>query len=318
MASHPLRVIDPIVQMERPSGFSLIEVLMCITLVALLMLPFTMVMGSTAQSARLAYIQSTRAILLNSLKSETIPGSPNYVTNFTISSMNTSISDSGQIIPFMRVVDATTSGATNALKRTTLFYLYNNSTDATSSARYRTTVVDYPKVYRMRFGNSVDVIDSLNRYWYNDNAGNLLYSGTNMVPGWTGTHWTSNYWSNDILNTSGNDEYIFQTETGGGTLDYSLDVENGAYTVKIYFCETNSGNTGTKRGMNVWLEGSQVNTDGPYSPYASTGGANLAEVKMYDTVVSDGVLNIRIAGDPGGTDTNANPHAIEVIKRTWL
>jgi len=39
---------------------------------------------------------------------------------------------------------------------------------------------------------------------------------------------------------------------------------------------------------------------------------------MYDTVVSDGVLNVTVSGDSSATDTNVNPHAIEVIKRTTL
>lgn len=297
------------------AGFSLVEVLLCMTMVALLMLPFTLVMTSTSQSARAAYLQSSRTILLNTLKNEASPNNPAYVSTFTDGAMNTTFSDSGQVIPYKRLVDATTSGATNAMKRTTLFYIYNNASDATNAARYKSSMVDYPKVFRMRMGSSSDVIDSLNRYWYTDTSGARQYDATSKVPGWTSTYWTSNYWSNDIVNTSGNDDYIFQTETGSPTVNYSMDVENGAYTVKLYFCETNSGNTGTRRAMNITLEGVQMNTDGPYSPYASTGGLNRAEVKMYDTTVSDGVLNVSVSADASATDANVNLHGIEVIKR---
>jgi len=311
--------------MEKPvrkrraiSGFSLLEVLMCLTMLTLMMLPLTIALGSSSQSARGAYVQSTRSILLNSLKNETTPTSPTYVSNFTDSSDVTTVTDNGQAIPYRRIVNTTTSGATNAIKRTTLFYIYTNATDASSAARYRSTLIAYPKVYRMRFGDTPGVIDTLNRYWFSDNAAQLVYDGTNKVPGWTVANWTSNFWGNDILNTTGNDDYIFQAETGGTSVNYSMDVENGSYTVKLYFCETNSNNTGTKRAMNISIEGVQMNTDGPYSPYQSTGGLDYAEVKMYDTTVSDGVLNITIAADSSASDPNANPHAIEVIKRTTL
>jgi hypothetical protein len=204
------------------------------------------------------------------------------------------------------------------MKRTSLFYIYTNSTDASSAARYRSTVIAYPKVFRMRFGNTPSVIDSLNRYWFSDTAGNRVYDGTNKVPGWSTTHWTSNFSGSNILNTAGNDDALFQTETGGTSLNYAMDVENGNYTVKLYFCETNVADTGTKRSMNISIEGVQVNTDGPYSPYQSTGGVNFGEVKMYDTAVSDGVLNITISADLSATDGNVNPHAIEVIKKTLM
>jgi len=311
--------------MERPvrknraiSGFSLLEVLMCLTMLTLIMLPLTIALGSGSQSARGAYLQSTRSILLNSLKSETMPTSPTYVSNFTDAADVTSVTDNGQVMPYRRVVDTTTSGATNAMKRTTLFYIYTNASDASNAARYRSTLISYPKVFRMRFGDTPGVIDTLNRYWFPDNAAQLVYNSANKVPGWTVANWTSIYVGSDILNTSGNDDYIFQAETGGSPLNYSMDVENGSYTVKLYFCETNTGNTGTKRAMNISLEGVQMNTDGPYSPYQSTGGPNYAEVRMYDTTVSDGVLNITISADSSAVDVNVNPHAIEVIKRTTL
>lgn len=300
------------------SGFSLLEVLMCLTMVTLLLLPLTIALGSGAQSARGAYMQSTRSILLNSLKNETTPTSPTYVANFTDGADVTTVTDSGQVMPYRRIVNTTTAGATYAMKRTTLFYIYTNATDASNAARYRTNLISYPKVFRMRFGDTPGVIDTLSRYWFSDNAGNLTYDGTNKVPGWTATHSTSNYWFSDILNTTGNDDYIFQAEAYGPTLNYSMDVENGSYTVKLYFCETNPGNTGTKRAMNITIEGVQMNTDGIYSAYQSTGGLDYGEVKMYDTTVSDGVLNVTVSADSSSIDANANPHAIEVIKRTTL
>jgi prepilin-type N-terminal cleavage/methylation domain-containing protein len=72
-------------------GFSLIEVLMCLTMLALIMLPFTILMTQTGQVTRGAYFQSTRTILLNSLKSELSPSDPSFATTFTDGSMNTTL-----------------------------------------------------------------------------------------------------------------------------------------------------------------------------------------------------------------------------------
>jgi len=297
-------------------GISIVEILLCFAMLGLIIVPFVMVLGVTSQSARSAYIQSTQSILLNSLKAEVTPNNPTYVSTFTDSTTN-SLSDSGQVMGYRRVVDTTTANATNAFKRTTLFYLYSNATDAVGSARYRTSLVTYPKVIRMRLGDTPGIIDSLNRYWFSDQGGSLQYNTTNRVPGWTSTYPTTTN-SNTIVNVSGNNNQLFQGETDGGTLNYALDVENGFYTVKLYFCETTASINGTtsKRRMNIYLEGSKMNPEAPYSPYEVTGATNRADIKMYDTEVTDNVLNITFATDSSSDDPNANPHAIEIIKRT--
>jgi len=224
-----------ILHKKAKSGFTLIEMLMCMTMLALIMLPFALAMGSSSQASRQAYLQSTRTILLNSLKNEARPTDPSFVTNFTDGSMQTGVTDSGTTIGYRRAVDATTSGATNAIKRTALYYLYTNTTDASSSPRYKTTVVYYPKVFRMHFGNATDVIDTLNRYWYSDNNGDILYSGSNKVPGWASVKANQTI-ASDILNTTGNDDQIYQSETYFGSGSYSMDVDNGPYTVKVLWC----------------------------------------------------------------------------------
>lgn len=308
---------------QRPSytrpvktGFTLIEMLLCLTMLALIMLPFTAVMSTTANASRGAYLQSTRTLMLNSLKGETTPTDPNYVSNFTDGSMNTSISDTGQTMPFRRSVDATTTNATNSFKRTTLFYLYKNTTDASSAPYYKATVINYPKVLRMHFGTSPGIIDTLGRYWYSDSASQLLYDATHKVPGWTATHSTSNN-SNDILNTAGNDDKIYEPEVDGSNISYNVDVENGAYTVKIYTAEVYSGITASNRRLfDFYLEGVRVNPEGPYSALETTGGLNRAMLLMYDTNVTDGTLNFNCTMDSLTNDTNCNIHAIEIIKRS--
>lgn len=299
---------------KQQSGFTLLEVLLCLTMLALIMLPFTTTMVSVASSARGAYLQSTRTIMLNSLRNETTPTDPNYVSNFTDSSMNTSISDTGQTMPFRRSVDATTTNATNSLKRTTLFYLYTNSTDTSSAPRYKTTVINYPKSIRIHFAGSGGIIDTLNRYWYMDSS---LYNSTNKIPGQVSSYATTNYGLNNILNTSGNDDYLYQAERTTGTDNFSADVENGAYTVKILNAETYGGITSSHRRLyNFTLEGIQMNKDGPYSTYDTTGATNEAMIMMYDVNVSDGTLNFTCSVDSASNDSNCNLHGIEIIKRT--
>lgn len=299
---------------QAESGFTLVEALMCLTMLALIMLPFTLAVSSSAQASRSAYLQSTRTIMLNSLKNETRPTDPEYVSNFTDSSMNTSITDSGATMGYRRAVDATTSGATNAMKRTSLFYLYTNSTDASSAARYKTTVVSYPKAIRMHFGTSTGFIDTLGRYWWGNNAN---YNSGNKIPGLVTVGGYFDYSASDILNTSGNDDMIYEPERLNSS--YAADVENGAYTVKLFMCETWNGITATNRRLfNIYIEGIKVNANGPYSPYDATGGLNLAQILMYDVNVSDGTLNVSCSIDSTSNDPNCNFHAIEIIKRSAL
>jgi Tfp pilus assembly protein PilV len=296
------------------TGFSLIEVLLIIAMLSLMMIPFTLIMTQTAQMSRGGYLQSSRSLLLNSLKDELSPDDPNFVNRFTDSSMNTSVSESGQFLPYMRVVDITNSGATVSMKRTTHFYLYNNSTDATGSPRYKSTTIQNATALRFRFGNTDAVIDNNGRYWFGDS---YLYDATHKIPGLTSSYTVLNT-NSDILNTTGLDDSLFQYNRYNSPLNFSADLENGAYTVKLYFAEIYNviNSTTSKRRFNIYLEGVKMNTDGPYSPYESTGGAYLADVKTYDINITDGVLNISLQIDASSNDPNAFLSALEIKKRT--
>lgn len=300
-------------RVHRQSGFSLIEVLMIITMLSAIVIPYTLIMTQTSQISRGAYIQSTRSILLGSLKDEINPDEPNFVSRFTDSSMNTGVSESGQSIPYRRVVDSTNSGASTSMKRTTHFYLYNNATDASNAPRYKTTVIQYAKVLRYRFGNTNSLIDNNGRYWFGDY---YLYSAANEIAGMTSSY-SSTTVSDDIINTTGSDDDLYQNYRYAPTINFSADVENGTYTVKLYFAETYSGISATnKRRFNIYLEGTKMNTEGPYSPYESTGGLYRADVKTYDVNITDGVLNVVLQIDSTSNDPNAMLSAIEIKKRT--
>jgi prepilin-type N-terminal cleavage/methylation domain-containing protein len=294
-------------------GFSLVEVLMCIAMLAMITLPFVLMTTQTGQLARAGYMQSTRTILMNSLKSELANGDPNFIANYTDGSMNTGVIDSGQTMPYRVAVDNTTVGATTSMKRTTHFYIYTDATDATNAPRYTSTYVQAPKVIRQRMTSS-GLIDNLNRYWWGDSN---LYSSGSKIPGKLAAY-TGNVTASDALNATGNDDALFQSYKYANPLNFSADVENGAYTVKLYFAEMFAGINATtnRRLFNIYLEGVKVNTEGPYSPMESTGGLYRADIRMYDVNVTDGVLNVSLQTDGGSNDANAFLTAIEIRKRS--
>jgi hypothetical protein len=169
----------------------------------------------------------------------------------------------------------------------------------------------------MRVGSTSGLIDNNGNYWQGD--GNL-YSAANKVGGPTANYIISSTgWGQNILNTQGNDDALFQYKRVDNPMNYSFDVENGAYTVKLYFAESHSliNDTSNKRRFNILLEGSQVNTT-PYSPYELTGGAYRADIQSFDVTVSDGTLNISLVLDASSDDPYACLSGIEIRKRTAL
>lgn len=89
-------------------GFSLLEVLLIIGMLSVTILPFTLLMSQTAGNARGAYLQSSRSILLNSMMDEATIDRNFYYPQYS-HAMNSSVSESGQVLPFRRAVDTTAS-----------------------------------------------------------------------------------------------------------------------------------------------------------------------------------------------------------------
>jgi Tfp pilus assembly protein PilV len=296
-------------------GFSLLEAMLCMTMLSLLMLPLALTLGMTGNNSQQGYLQSSRNILTNSLKAEDAPTNPDFMTTFKDSSMNTSMQDTGTTLPYRRMPD---TSASDVFKRTTYYYFYTNSADASSAARYRAMSVSYPRVFRMRFGSANGLTDTVHRYWFSDNAAAKLYDGTNNVPGWTATHTAANFSSNDILNTVGNDDLLFQADSDDTTENFSMDVPNGYYTIKVYWCETTAAvnATSNRRLSKITIEGVQDTSESSYSAYESTGGSNYAHIKMYDAYVGDSVLNLSWTVTADSDVATVNPHGIEVIRRT--
>lgn len=291
------------------------EVLLIIGMLSLTILPFTLVVGQLGSSARGSYIQSSRSLLISSLLAEMDPGRNNFVTTFTDASKNSAYTESGQAMPFMRKVDITTAGATTSMKRTVNLYLYKNASDADTAPYYKTRVVQATDNIRLRTGINDDLIDSSNFLWFSD--GNKLYSSANKVPGPVANYSYDGTVAGDIVNTTGNDDALYQKDRYSGTsLSYSFDVENGPYVVKLYFADINPTINGTtnRRIFNISIEGTQL-TATPYSPVESSGAPHRAVVKMYDTVVSDGVLNVVVSLHPSSNNASVFVNAIQILKR---
>lgn len=90
------------------------------------------------------------------------------------------------------------------------------------------------------------------------------------------------------------DDTLYQTfrydDTPSTPLDYSFQVQNGNYMVKLHFAETWSGITAAgQRVFDVLLEGQTVLHN--YDVYA-VAGANTARVETFQTPVTDGNLTI--------------------------
>lgn len=291
---------------------------MLITLVSFMILSLTMVLNTTSQSARSTYIQSSRTLLLSYLLGEMDADRPTYTSLFNDSSMNTVLSESGQVIPYMRKVDTANS---NTFSRTVDFYQYTNSTDAVTSPRSMMYITQAAGEFRLRCGSSTGLTDTAGYYWYGDNN---TYDATNKVPGYdTASSSTTGSTATDIVNTSGNDDSLFQNyreNTCAGmscnNINYSFPVTNGSYTVKLFFAEVDATITGSaphRRLMDIYIENALQNSSA-YSPYETTGGTYRANIKIYNVTVSDGVLDISIRKN-ASTNANARISGISISPR---
>lgn len=298
-----------------PSGFSLIEMLLVITLLSLTILPLTLMTSQNFQLARGTYIQSTRSLAMNRLSTEMLGNRPDFKTSFQQNSLNTTdIIESGEGIAYRRSVDTATS---DILQKNSYLYFYNNSTDASGAARNRLKVYQLENSFRLRLGSATPLIDSLNRFWHGDS---LAYDAINIVPGYV-TARTATNTASDILNTyTPSDDALFQygrTGTGATNIDYTFPLQSGSYTVKLYFVETDATVTNAapnRRLMDIYLESGLKNATA-YSPYGVTGATYLANIQISDVLVSDGALNISVRKN-SNSDKDAILSGIEIIKRT--
>lgn len=276
------------------TGVSLVEILLIMSLLTAAILPLTLLINQSAQLSRGTYIQSTRSLFLANAADQMDPLRSDFYTQFHDTTMTTSLSESGQTIPYMAYVDTANS---DAFKKTAYVYTYNNSTDAVSSPRTTHKVFQVSGTFRLRCGSSNALMDSSRQLWFGD--GNA-YDVTKKQPGYvTGTSGTTGSSVVDIVNTAGVDDALFQyyREGNGSTnVDYKFDVPNGNYVVSLYFAELNAsvnGSAPNRRLMDIYIEGVLQNSSA-YSPYETTGGSYRGNVQYFEVTISDNVLHISI------------------------
>lgn len=306
---------QPSRRLTRP-GISLVEVLMIIALLSSIIIPFVLFTTRSSQNSKGLSIQSTRGILMKRLMDEMDPARPDFFTQFSSTSMQTTVSESGQTIPYIRVANTTGS---DAFTRVVNFYLYNTTSDAVSSPLLKTTQTldtDEIRIACTQTSSNSPLVDSSGRTWIDD----LAYAAGTVQPGYVSAGSTTSS-ASDILNTSGNDDALFQSQrvgTSAANIDYNIPVNSGSYTVKLYFAElvsTITGSSPNRRRMDIYLEGSAVKTS--YSPYEVTGGTYYANIQSFDVTVTDGVLNISIRKS-ATSDNDARIAGIVVTKRTMI
>lgn len=268
-------------------GFSLVEVLLVMAFLSVMILPFTLLLSQSSGLSKGTYVQSTKNTFFSSAADQMDGTRQDYYTAFHDTTMDTTLAESGQVLPIMNVMDVTNS---DAFTKVAALYYYTNTTDPTTSpkssmAEYKTT-----DVVRMRCGVTTAFLDSANQLWWGDQA----YDVTKKQPGYSvaGTATTT---AVTLTNVNNQDQALFRSYRESSTgLDYRFDVPNADYNVQLYFAEVSNA---SNRYVNILLEGVQVNT-APYSTYQVTSGVNLrANIQSYDVTVSDGVLNININKD---------------------
>jgi Malectin domain len=107
-----------------------------------------------------------------------------------------------------------------------------------------------------------------------------------------------------IANTQ--DPTLYRTEHYGMT-EFSYNVPNGKYTVKLHFCETYEGITGPGQRVFSFSLGGQEFKD--FDVWVKAGGAQHAYIETVDVDVTDGKLDIKFTPNIENPEINA----IEII-----
>lgn len=283
------------------AGVSLVEILLAMALVSLMTLPLTLILQGTSDTTKKSAVQMTRNLLLMGLVGSIDPESPDFISRYNDAGMQT-ITESGTDIAYMRKTD--TSNSDNLNKQIHVF-MYKDPTDATTSSMHKLTHSFFLDEIRIDVGASQGFQDSANRIWTEDSE----YDATNKVPGYVSGGTTGSNTGVSIVNTD--NDTLYHTYRQGATLSYSFDVPNGNYTVKLYFAELDATINGgaNRRRADISIEGSTVLSN--YSPYEATGSTGKANIRVFDTSVSDGVLNVVITRS-GSSNQNPRLAAIAV------
>lgn len=123
----------------------------------------------------------------------------------------------------------------------------------------------------------------------------------------------------DIMGTEADTLYVSERIRGSnlGTIGYNIPVDSGNYEVKLHFAEiywglpTQGGAAGGagSRVFDVMVEDSLILDD--FDIFADAGGAATAVIKMHETMVVDGTLNLVLTSSVNEPKISA----LEVIKK---
>jgi Malectin domain len=269
-----------------------------------MVLPFTLLLSQSAGLSRGTYVQSTKNTFFSSAADQMDGTRLDYTTAFNDTTMETTVSESGQTIPVMNIVDTNNS---NAFTKIAALYYYTNTTDSTNSPAMSMAEYKTSDVIRMRCGNTAAYQDSSGQLWWGDQA----YNNSQKTPGYAVTGTTS---TTTTAITPSADQAIFKSYRESSTgLDYRFDVPNADYNVQFYFAEVSSVTT---RLMDIVLEGTTVAT--AYTPSPTTAGYNKGAIQSFDVTVADGTLNININKNTGAGSTSYPRVSGIVVKKLQI
>jgi hypothetical protein len=286
-------------------GATLVEALFLIGFMAVFTLPMFLILGQNADTQAASSFQFTRDVVLNSLMDQIDADNPNFTGDYNDSTIQT-LTVGSVTIPYLRKVDVSNS---NTFLRRIHFYTYRSPTDAITAPATQQTRDYAIEELNIDVGNTSQYeIDPLLTSWVPD----LAYNASNKVPGFVSGGSIASI-SNNITNTSLHDE-IYQTYRTGTPLSYRFDVANGPYTVQLYFVEpsTSVNASNNRRLIDITIEESVVLTG--FSPFEVLTSANTGHIRVFDTTVSDGALNVVLSRS---ASSNQDPvlSAITVIRR---
>jgi hypothetical protein len=293
------------------TGISLIEVLLCIVLLASFTLPMALLLQRSGVNSRGVELNTARQVVFNRILNDIDPENPDFYNTYNKAAMQT-ITVNGLTIPYITKVDDANS---NALKRRVHIYLYRNSTDALSAPYYSYTVNYNLDELRIDCGETtLGRIDDSGQVWspdiQYDPTTNKTHAGWNTAGAGAATT------AGTVVNvsTTNNPNYTTYRRAGttiGNNFEYRFDVDNANYVVRLYFAELSASTT---RTLDVSVEGSVPTNPNMsnFNAYTAAGSTNLkAVVRSIPVTVTDGTLNVIVTTKTTGQE----PRLMAIVLR---
>ena len=140
---------------------------------------------------------------------------------------------------------------------------------------------------------------------YTDGKGQLWDADRNFNSG------TNTFAGNNAISGTG-DPKLYQSERWGKAVIYSFPLPNGSYRLNLSLAEIYWNSVGA-RVFNVKLQG--VTVDSNVDIFAQAGGSNIALIKSYSAVVSNGTITLELDATGSNVD-GAKCSAIEILSTT--